>query len=159
MQSQETQKFCRTCGFALSQVAALLAEQREENQSLLTPQEQRTEQLVGRGINALLSTLGIGLLAMIVFGVVIRAGNFRAGLFLLGLCSLIALWITLIGKWTDLQNLKAARAQRQMSPPASTGNTGKILSASHEQPLTSITERTTDLLGIPTSRKRSGELP
>lgn len=149
--AKDQQKFCRSCGFGLEPVAQLLGEQLPISAEL-TEAERRTEKLVGWGINALLGILIIGAAKAIIYWVVIVKGQFWPGIFLLGLLAWLALYMFLIGKWTELQ-----KSSRRRSAPTlpSAEDTAKLPAA--PEPVPTVTERTTDLLEIRPVR-RSDEL-
>ncbi|MFN7949290.1 MAG: zinc ribbon domain-containing protein [Blastocatellia bacterium] len=151
--AKDQQKFCRACGFGLEPVAQLLSEQRTTGEAELTEAERRTEKLVGWGINALLGILIIGAAKAIIYWVMIVKGQFWPGIFLLGLLAWLALYMFLIGKWTELQKSSRRRSAPALPPAEDTAK----LPATAPEPVPGITERTTDLLEVRPVR-RSDEL-
>lgn len=139
----ENQKFCRACGFGLEKLTQVFQEQLADEGADLPAELRRTEQMVGRGIQALLAGLLLTGASAIVYWVMLVQGHFWTGLGILGGIAWIALYIGFIGKWNELQQIKEERKKARSAPPLSPPDTNKMLTESSQEPISSVAEHTT----------------
>jgi hypothetical protein len=145
------QKFCRSCGLSLEKAAQSLIEQLPTQ--LSDERKSRKEKLERMGVAAL-SVFGLGVLAMLLYGVVYKVilvqGRTWEGLAILGFLAIIAsglLAVYLFAEANDSDKLlfkKKEQRPPELATPSPT--TGKLLPESDFEPLPSVTERTTELL-------------
>lgn len=144
------QKFCRGCGLGLEKVALSLSEQlpTRPDEHLLS-QKERYERL---GM-ILLSVFGIGLLAMLVYGIVYKLmltqGKWLGGLALLGFiimgaCGLLS--TVLFAKAKEAEEAAGKRRLEQKEAAVLATPTKELLGEGHLEPVPSVTDRTTELL-------------
>lgn len=142
------QKFCRACGLGLEKIALSLNEQlpTRPDESLLS-QKERLERL---GM-VLLSVFGLGLLTLLVYGVVYKLmltqGKWLGGLALLGFiimacCGLLSAIV--FAKAKEADDSAGKRRVQKIEPTP----TKELLTEGHLEPVTSVTDRTTELLFV-----------
>ncbi len=142
------QRFCRSCGFELAEVSALL--QDADPQSL----ESRDSRLFNEqklkvvGSIAVLSTVTLGLIALLVGIVVLMvAGNMPvvAGARLLTFMTGLIIGFVCLG----LASLKTRNSETEKQKHLKKHPATSALIQPADQPLLSVTEHTTELLEIP----------
>jgi len=152
------QKFCRSCGLGLETFARLLGEQLEAEAivpsrpeaAALRERQRRVERWLGGAALTLVALLvGLTLFA-IVYGVIIRQGQWLQG-------SVFALLVlaaaTALGLVFYNESLKEKLAASPAPPPAPGETTAELLPEARFEPASSVTERTTELLAA----ERPGE--
>ena len=155
-QTTNEQKFCRNCGMNLEPVSKALAAHLSQEGLPVPPPAREAERLALRrmatgliwGIGVLL--IGILLLSMTkVFA--LRPGYKMLGLFV----TLLGTFISVLAVLWPLRSA-ARRHSRAPRPGALEGErtTGRLLGESTIEPAASVTERTTDLLGVEVKRAR-----
>ena len=144
------QKFCRSCGLSLEKSAQSLAEQLP-SPSVKSLQE-RKEKLERLGV-ASLSVFGLGVVGFILYGVfyevMLRQGALIAALAVLGAAIFLGSALASVILFAKANELKEESAK----PRIGSGKPAKLpdvttaeLPDSVEQPVLSVTERTTNLL-------------
>lgn len=144
------QRYCRSCGLALEKVAEYLGEQVPAKlDESLRAQKQRFERLG----QVMLGIFGLGILGAILYGIVYKAmivqGRLFEGLVVLGFLGLIACGILAAYFFAVSNSVKAAASKRQsesLKGLSGDETTRELLTEGNMEPLTSITERTTELL-------------
>lgn len=155
------QKFCRSCGLGLEKIALSLTEQLparlDEN---MLSQKERLERL---GVAAL-SVFGVGVLAVLVYGIVyktmIEQGKILGGLALLGFLVMMGCGILSVILFAKAKDAEGAAGKRKLqganveTNPASvaTTPTKELLTEGHFEPVPSVTDRTTELLSVEKSK-------
>lgn len=145
-----SQKFCRSCGFSLTEVAQLLDEQSLPNRP--EPVSSPRWLLAGMLGTVILGLSGFSLL--IIDQVIRQKGEPVSGAALLLLLWGAAFFGSLF-MWSAMKQ-KALPDRRATHLPVA-DDTAKLLHERREVAQT-ITEHTTDLLAVPAPRKRSDEL-
>ncbi|MCM3872379.1 MAG: hypothetical protein ND895_16980 [Pyrinomonadaceae bacterium] len=143
-------KFCRACGLGLEKVTETLVEQLPiKLDESLEEQKNRLEQW---GVAAL-SVFGLGVLGLLLYGIVykmmITQGRVLGGLALLGLVVMMGCGLLSVVLFAKAQEVEKAKAKRRLSPaePVTQGEpTRGLLPEVRLDQITSVTERTTDLL-------------
>jgi hypothetical protein len=144
------QKFCRTCGLSLEKTAQSLLEQRPGE---ITSSSRRKEKLE-RMATAALSVFGLGVLAMILYAVVYKVilvqGRVFEGLAILAFLAIVASGLIAVYLFAEA-NEAGPKVRPEVGKPielAKSESTSKLLSEGSLEPVSSVTERTTDLLGV-----------
>ena len=144
------QKFCRACGLGLEKIALSLTEQlpTRPNENLMSEKE-RLERI---GV-ALLSVFGLGVLAVILYGIVYKTilthGNWLGGLALLGfiiMCLCGAFSAIVFAKAKEVEKAAGKRRFQPEEAAVTATPTKELLTEGHLEPVPSVTDRTTDLL-------------
>jgi hypothetical protein len=147
--NSEAQKFCRSCGLGLEKIASSVAEQLPTKADLTL--QQRKEKLERLGVAAL-SIFGLGVLSFILY-LVFQKLN-AAGWSLTAVLGMLAfiivfgcgiLSVILFAQAKDLKEVPASRRDDGQAQIPTTRTTDKLLE-SHQQPVFSVTDRTTELL-------------
>ena len=144
------QKFCRSCGLSLEKSAQSLAEQLPS--PAVKSLEERREKLERLGV-ASLSVFGLGIFGFLFYGIFIKLlpiyGALIAVLAVLGTAIFIGSALVSVILFAKANELKEASAK----PRIGSGTPAKLpdvttaeLPDSVEQPVLSVTERTTNLL-------------
>ena len=146
------QKFCRSCGLGLEQIALSLTEQlptRADENAL--SEKERFERL---GMAAL-SVFGVGVLGVLLYLIVyvkmIVQGKIFAGLALLGMLIFMAFGLLaaiMFAKAKEAEQSAGKRRTQHVEPSP----TRELLSEGHFEPVPSVTDRTTELLSVDKSR-------
>src|SRR5262245_26202012 len=156
----EDQKFCRSCGLPLEVVTKLVTGTSVDEDPEIAERRKRVSRSVRWGVVTLMIGLLIGCLIPILAGLQnyttaplaplfpILAGF--AGLFMFG-GIIIMLFFQTAGSYVK----KTSRNVRRATP--ATENTNKLAPGSDSTPLSSVTERTTDLLERVESRVKTPE--
>ena len=141
------QHFCRSCGFELVEVSALLQEAGPESlESRDSSFNQQKLKVVGS--IAVLSTISLALIALLVGIVVLMIGGYMpllAGGFLLTFMTGISIGFVCLG----LASLKKSEPEKQKQLKKN-AVTATLIQQGMDQPLLSVTEHTTELLEDPT---------
>ena len=140
------QKFCRACGLGLEKIALSLTEQlptRPDDQVL-----SEKERLERWGLAAL-SVFGLGVLAIILYGIVykvmITQGKIVGGLAVLGFLLMAGCGILSTILFAKAKEAADAKGKRQVQK-VDAESTRELLSEGHFEPVPSVTDRTTELL-------------
>lgn len=154
--SSTEQKFCRKCGLALERFADALAEELPargpdefETKGELLERQKRIEWW----LTAVLAVAGSLLVGALLYGIVakmmIGKGEYLKGViffvFIVGLISALGL-VFYNETLKEKIGRKAQTREPALQPKAA--ETGKLLPESRFEPAASVTERTTDLLGV-----------
>src|SRR5215207_9424984 len=145
------QNFCRACGLGLEKIALSLSEQlpAKLDRSLL----ERKERFEKLGIAAL-SVFGLGLLSFIAYSVayklMVSRGDLLAGLAIIGFIIMMACGVGSVILFARAKELGEESKKRPSQQNLSTGTetTKELLTEGHFEPVSTITERTTDLLVV-----------
>lgn len=153
-----SQNFCRACGFGLEKTAQSVVDQHPtELAQNLRAQKNRLERL---GVAAL-SVFGTGVLGFLLYLVgyklMISQGKILAALGILALiviagCGLLS--VVLFAKANEVQEASGKRRLEQPDELAEAA-TASVLPPVHQGSISSVTERTTELL--PTDRENDAE--
>lgn len=144
------QKFCRSCGLGLEKIAQSLVEQlpTKLDESL----QERKNKIERLGVAAL-SSFGVGVLSLILYGIVYRVilvqGRVLEGVGLLAVIALVAcglLSVYLFAKADEIKEAKTKRWAEQPQELPEKDTTAKLLPEGYLEPLPSVTERTTESL-------------
>jgi len=145
------QKFCRSCGFNLEQTRLSLVEQQpsgEVEASLQRRQQQVERWLTIAGVSAI-SVLILGVLWGVIYKIIIVKGEVVEGLGFLGFIIGVVLFAILA--WYRDSLRKAGKPSLPAAMPRAE-DTAELLPATQMEPLPSVTERTTELLGAEKKR-------
>ena len=151
--NSEQQKFCRSCGLGLEKVAQSLIEQlpTKADRNL----QERKERLERLGVT-LLSVFGVAVFSFILYnvftGLMASKGPLIATLATLGGLIVIACGLIPVILFAKAKELSEASNKRQIEEAPNDASTGKLLDP-HNEPVFSITDRTTELL--PVDRKEN----
>ena len=149
----EDQNFCRSCGLGLEKIAESLTEQLPSVavQSL----QQRKEKLEHLGV-ASLSVFGLGVFGLLLYSIfsklMLSQGPLVAVLAVLAAIIFLGSGLASVILFAKAKELKEAAGKRQVSP--SSEPTGKLLE-SHQPPVFSIADRTTNLLPVDAKKNTS----
>jgi hypothetical protein len=153
------QKFCRACGLSLEKVPGLLAEQ------LQTAKSGQIEKGPGRPLWFEIENWGrlvvvIGLTVFIPLGlatgvyVLLRSGNTIGALGLIAVGAFLVFGALPLAWGEYLRKSSAGRPSRESETLEPTGSSTKALGESAMEPVPSVTEKTTELLELPTTPRK-----
>ena len=139
------QKFCRSCGLSLEQAVQSLAEQLPalELDKNLRERQARVDRLITIVAGSAISIVVGGVLWGIIYEIIIVKGEVIPGLFFLAFVAGIILFAVLS---LYRESLRKAAGKRRLAQPTPQGETAKLQSETQPKPVTSVTERTTELL-------------
>lgn len=140
------QKFCRACGLNLEQTGLSLAQQlpAAELENKLHRRERQVERwLIIAGVSAI-SILVLGVLWGVIYKIIIIKGDVVEGLGFLAFILGVVLFAILALYRDSLR--KASKRQLPEATTKPAANTAELLNESHFEPISSVTERTTELL-------------
>lgn len=144
------QKFCRSCGLNLEKTAESLVEQLPTAQKAnLLKQERRLETFgnIAFGGFGIVLLLGIAGLVYYIFTTMVLAGNQPlAGVLLINFIIFAALCLIYVVFREDLKEKKQKINPHIDKELEGTRDTGKLLDEGNLQPVSSVTEHSTDLL-------------
>lgn len=145
-QTSSEQKFCRACGLGLEKIAQSLGEQlpAQLDQTLRARQE-RLEKL---GVGAL-SVFGLGILGFLVYAVAQKLatqGSLIAILAIIGLVIMFGSGLLSVILFARAKELGEQASKRQPQPDELAGSTKELLPEARFEPVSTVTERTTELL-------------
>lgn len=156
------QRFCRSCGLNLVDIAeSLLLQVPSAESAELLRFERRLEKfgaIAWYGFEAVL-LLGIGaLIYTVITGLIISGKNPLVGILLTAFIIFATLTLIYVAINEDLKERKknlSLRTQKELTEPKTTG---KLLEEKLTEPISSVTEVTTNLLLVESKQKTSGEL-
>ncbi len=141
--NSEEQNFCRSCGLGLEKIAQSLTEQLPSVAvQSLQAQKEKFERL---GV-ASLSVFGLGIFGFLLYSVFVKLMPIYGWLAVLGVLAAIIFigsGLASVILFAKANELKETAGKRQLSPTSEP--TGKLLESTQE-PVFSITDRTTNLL-------------
>ena len=148
-----TQRFCRHCGFCLEKVPHLVAEQLSESEEILTSAAAEKLQKRQQKIEGWLSITGFGFTALMALSLLVGliyllfAGSIPI------VPGIVLLMLILGGSVAGLLAMYSENLKKTLSGSSSLrprqlpeGEKSKLPLAAYEEPLMSVTERTTNLL-------------
>ena len=146
------QKFCRTCGFGLEKTVLAVSEQLpSELGENLRDRKNKLERL---GVVAL-SIFGTGLLGLLLYLVgnklMLSQGKIVAALGILAFIVIMGSGLLSVILFAKANEVKEESGKRRLRKPENlTGSQGteKLLPHGQRTPMASVTERTTELLGV-----------
>jgi len=143
-------KFCRSCGFNLEKTAQSLVEQIPADEIEKSLQDK--QRLVGRLLTILvgggISIFVIILVWTIISKIIIGKGELFGGLIFIAFIVGLILFALLMLYSESLSEKAGKKQLLQKQTQQVTDSTQKLLYESHFEPITSVTERTTELLTI-----------
>ncbi len=140
------QKFCRSCGLGLEKISQSLAEQVPiKPDESLRERKRKIERWLSIAFVGGFTPLILVLVWMIIHNVIIVEAAVLKGILFLSIVLGPAIALLLL---FYRQHLREALAKRQIAQLTVTDGepTGRLLSESHLEPISSITEHTTELL-------------
>ena len=140
------QKFCRACGLSLDKIVQSLTEQLPPGQvdrNLEQRQQTVDRWLVIAGVAAAAIFIG-GILWTIIYKLIIIKGSVAEGLGFLAFI-LLAVAVGVLAIYRD-SLMQSSKHKLPEPSPALSAETGPLLTESCQEPLPSVTERTTSLL-------------
>lgn len=154
--SSVKQKFCRSCGLSLEKTAQSLAEQLpiaeqhpvKELDNSLREKQLRVERWIKIIVGSTISLVTLGVLWGIIYKVILVKGQVLMGLVFLGFILGLITFALLVMYRESLVEKSASHLPSQTSPLPLAASGENALPESSMQPLTSVTERTTDLLRV-----------
>lgn len=142
----EDQNFCRSCGLSLEKIAQSLSEQMPTVP--VRSLQERKDKLERLGLTSL-SIFGLGIVGFFLYNIFFKLlptnGALIATLAVLAAAIFIAAGLASVILFAKAKELKEAPGNRTIGPPGEP--TGRLLE-SHEQPVFSIADRTTNLLPV-----------
>ena len=142
----ESQNFCRSCGLSLEKIAQSLSEQLPTVP--VRNLQERKDKLERLGVTSL-SIFGLGIVGFLLYNIFFKLlptnGPLIAALAVLAAAIFIASGLASVILFAKAKELKEAAGKPTIGPPGEP--TGKLLE-SHEQPVFSIADRTTNLLPV-----------
>jgi hypothetical protein len=138
-------KFCRACGLNLEGVAQSLAEQlpHAKPDKDLQSRQRRIEQLLSVVIGSAFTVFVLAILWALIYKIIIVKGEVFEGSIFLGLfVALVTALILVVYR----ESLRESLAKRKSQTSLAGRITGKLPESGFE-PITSVTDRTTELLG------------
>lgn len=151
-QNRVEQKFCRSCGMNLEQSVASLLEQFPNGERLdLQRQEKRLEKfgkIAFGGFGVVVLAAIVGIIYTIFNSFILSGENVIAGVIFILFLVFAALGLTYVVINENLKEKKLAARNPHVEPVLKSAETGKLLEERHFEPLPSVTEGTTELLGV-----------
>ena len=142
------QNFCRACGLGLEKIALSLTEQLPTKVNLSLQQQKERYQKLGMG---LLSVFGLGVLSFLLYAIgyklMMSQGNILGGLAILGFVIMIACGLTSVVLFAKANEVGETKRPQQ-NLPAVNESTKELLTEGNFEPVPTVTERTTELLGV-----------
>jgi hypothetical protein len=144
------QKFCRACGLSLEKTAQSLVEQHAANDLDKTLQEKQriVELWIKITVGSSISIVTVAVLWGIIYGLMISKGQILKGLGFLGFILGLITFALLVVYRESLLKKSTGRLPAQTSPLPQAENNPKPLPEASVEPLSSVTEHTTELLKV-----------
>ena len=143
------QNFCRACGLGLDKIALSLTEQLPTKPNLSL--EQKKERFEKLGVAAL-SVFGLGVLSLIIYGVVykmiISEGDLLTALAAVGFIIMIACGLASVVLFAKANETGQEATKRKPQDLSSGDSTKELLTEGHFEPVSTVTDRTTELLTV-----------
>ena len=141
------QKFCRSCGLSLEKAAQSLVEQLPavELNTHLRERQRRVERLLYTLGGSAAVILVVSLFWTIINEIIIGKGHVLGGLIFLAFILGFIVFALLMLYRESLLKASSKRLSAQPTLPEAE-HTARLLSESHIEPISSVTERTTELL-------------
>jgi hypothetical protein len=142
------QKFCRSCGLSLEKTAQSLAEQLAANDLDKTLREKQriVERWIKIAAGSAISIVTLAVLWGVIYDLILIKGKVLTGLGFLGFILGLISFVLLVLYRESLLKKSASRLPAQTSPLPQAENNQKPLPEASVEPLTGVTERTTELL-------------
>jgi hypothetical protein len=154
-QTTGEQKFCRNCGMNLEPVSKALATHLAQGGLDAPPAEKEAER---RDLRRMTNGLIIGVAVMLLGALVLadaRLFMLRPWVKMLGtFLTCLGVFISLLAVLSPLRSAGRPRAAALPDEPEGAPATGRLLRESTLEPVPSVTERTTDLLGVEVNRSK-----
>lgn len=148
-----TQRFCRSCGFSLEKVPQLVAEQLSESEEILTSNAEKKLQKRQQEIERWLSITALGFTALMALSILIGLIYLLFAGSLPILPGIVLLILVLGGSVAGLLAIYSEKLKKTLSGSSSLRSRqlperekSKLPFEAYEEPLISVTERTTNLL-------------
>jgi zinc-ribbon domain len=142
------QNFCRACGLGLEKIALSLTEQLPTKVNLSLQQQKERYEKLGM---ALLSVFGLGLLSFLLYAIgyklMMSQGNILGGLAIIGFVIMLACGLTSVVLFAKANEV-VETTKRPQNLSAGNEPTKELLTEGHFEPVPTVTERTTELLGV-----------
>ena len=155
--NSEGQNFCRSCGLGLEKIAQSLTEQLPT--VAVKSLEERTERLERLGV-ASVGVFGLSIIGFFLYNIfyklMLTQGPLVAGLAVLAAIIFIGSGLASVILFAKAKELKEAASKRQLEPASESTLTSELLE-SHQQPVFSIADRTTNLLSAVDAKKPASE--
>jgi predicted lipid-binding transport protein (Tim44 family) len=140
-------KFCRSCGMNLEPVSRALAAHLSPGGAAAVAAREARRRATNRMAKGVVSGIAVVLFGMFVMSVI--PGNafkvFGVAAALIGLVSVLA---SIVSALRTAADLVVEPAPRSLDDAAAAAKTGRLLHETTVEPVPSVTERTTDLLGV-----------
>ena len=154
-QTTNEQKFCRNCGMNLGPVSKAIASHLALGGLEAPPAEESGER---RELRRMTNRLIVGVAVILVGALVLadaRLFMLRPWLKMLGtFVTCLGVFVSLLAVLAPLRSAGRRRGAALAGPPEGARTTGRLLYESTIEPVPSVTERTTDLLGVEVNRAK-----
>ena len=148
-------KFCRNCGMNLEPVSKALATHLAQG-GLDAPPAEETGEL--RDLRRMTNGLIVGVAVLLLGALVLadaRLFMLRPWVKLLGtFLTCLGVFVSLLAVLSPLRSAGRRRGATLLDKPEGARTTGRLLNETTIEPVPSVTERTTDLLGVEVNRAK-----